>query len=132
MRGGVREARLRRWHMAAKDEVGRYGEDVAARSLMAQGWEVLVRNWRCADGELDIIAVDGACLVAVEVKTRRSAAYGSPQEAVTWRKLHRIRRLTAAWLASQERAFPAVRVDVLAVTVARAGAAQIEHLRGVE
>jgi putative endonuclease len=118
--------------MAAKDEVGRYGEDVATRSLAEQGWEVLARNWRCPDGELDILAVDGDALVAVEVKTRRSSRYGSPQEAVTWRKLHRIRRLTAAWLASQDRRFSAVRVDVIAVTVARAGAASIEHLRGVE
>ncbi|WP_061964386.1 YraN family protein [Demequina aurantiaca] len=118
--------------MAAKDEVGRYGEDVVARVLTEQGWEVLARNWRCPDGELDIIAVDGGDLVAVEVKTRRGSAFGSPQEAVTWRKLHRIRRLIAAWLASQDRSFPGVRVDVVAVTVARAGAATVEHLRGVE
>lgn len=118
--------------MAAKDEVGRYGEDVAARILTEQGWEVLARNWRCPDGELDIVALDGEELVAVEVKTRRNAAYGSPQEAVTRRKLNRVRRLTAAWLGAQDRVFAAVRVDVVAVTVARAGAAQIEHLRGVE
>lgn len=118
--------------MAAKDEVGRYGEDVAARDLAEQGWEVLARNWRCSDGELDIIAVEGDTLVAVEVKTRRTATYGSPQEAVTWRKLTRIRRLIAAWLAAQDRRFAAVRVDVVAVTVAGAGAASIEHLRGIE
>jgi len=118
--------------MAAKDEVGRYGEDVAARGLTEQGWEVLERNWRTTGGELDIIAVDHGTLVAVEVKTRRSSAYGSPQEAVTWRKLTRIRRLTAEWLAAQRRTFPAVRVDVIAVTVAHAGAASVEHLRGVE
>ncbi|WP_430867108.1 YraN family protein [Demequina aurantiaca] len=118
--------------MAAKDEVGRYGEDLAARSLSEQGWEVLARNWRCAQGELDIVAVDGEYLVAVEVKTRRSAAFGSPQEAVTPRKLQRIRRLVSAWLASQDRSFPAVRVDVVAVTLPHAGAACVEHLRGVE
>lgn len=118
--------------MAAKDEVGRYGEDVVARQLAEQGWEVLARNWRCADGELDIIAVERGTLVAVEVKTRRSTAYGSPQEAVTWHKLNRIRRLVATWLSSQERRFAAVRVDVAAVTVAGAGAASVEHLRGVE
>lgn len=118
--------------MAAKDEVGRYGEDVAARMLADQGWEVLARNWRCKGGELDIVAVDDGDLVAVEVKTRRSAAYGSPQEAVTRRKLQRIRRLIAEWLAGQERAFPGVRVDVMAVTLVPAGAARVEHLRAVE
>ena len=117
--------------MAAKDRVGKYGEDVAARHLSEAGWEVLARNWRCASGELDIVAVDGDELVAVEVKTRRSATYGSPQEAVTHSKLARLRRLAAAWLEQQPRHFRGVRVDVIAVTVARAGAAQIEHLRAV-
>ena len=117
--------------MAAKDEVGRHGEQVVARRLEEDGWEVLARNWRCEQGELDIVAVDGDCLVSVEVKTRRTAAFGSPQEAVTAAKLARLRRLTAAWLAAQERRFGAVRIDVCAVTLPRSGAAVVEHLRGV-
>ena len=56
--------------MAAKDEVGRHGENVVARLLEDRGWQILDRNWRCEHGELDIVAVDGADLVAVEVKTR--------------------------------------------------------------
>jgi len=118
--------------MAAKDEVGRHGETVVARRLETDGWEVLARNWRCEHGELDIVAVDGDCLVAVEVKTRRTSTYGSPQEAVTSAKLARLRRLTGAWLASQDRRFTSVRIDVCAVTLPRSGAALIEHLRGVE
>ncbi|PKQ25101.1 MAG: YraN family protein [Actinobacteria bacterium HGW-Actinobacteria-4] len=118
--------------MAVKDQVGRYGEDVAARYVRESGWDVLARNWRCADGELDIVALDGGELVAIEVKTRRTGTFGSPAEAVTRRKLRRLRRLVAAWLGSQQQSFAGVRVDVIAVTVAKAGAAQIEHLRGVE
>ena len=117
--------------MAAKDEVGRHGERVVARLLESLGWEVLERNWRCEHGELDIVAVDGECLVAVEVKTRRTATYGSPQEAVTGAKLSRLRRLTGAWLAAQDRRFEAIRIDVCAVTLPRSGAAVVEHLRGV-
>ena len=117
--------------MAAKDEVGRHGERVVARLLESQGWEVLARNWRCEHGELDIVAVDGDCLVAVEAKTRRTDAYGSPQEAVTAPKLARLRRLTGAWLAAQERRFTAIRIDVCAVTLPRSGSAVVEHLRGV-
>lgn len=117
--------------MAAKDEVGRHGEAVAARLLEDAGWRILDRNWRCEHGELDIVAVDGADLVAVEVKTRRSAAYGSPQEAVTGEKLRRLRRLVGAWLAAQSGSFAGVRIDVIAVTLPRAGAARVEHLRGV-
>lgn len=117
--------------MRAKDAVGRYGEDVAARFVAAQGWTVLARNWRCADGELDIVALDGDELVAVEVKTRRSTAYGHPAEAVTYRKLARLRRLTARWLSEHDVRARSVRVDVVAVVVPRAGAAQVEHLVGV-
>lgn len=117
--------------MAAKDEVGRFGEDVAERYVREQGWEVLARNWRCPHGELDLVAVDGDELTAVEVKTRRSHAYGAPEEAVTAEKLARLRRLTGAWLASQGRSFAGVRIDVIAVTIPRAGAATVEHLRGV-
>lgn len=117
--------------MAAKDEVGRHGENVVARLLEDGGWQILDRNWRCEHGELDIVAVDGADLVAVEVKTRRSTAFGSPQEAVTGQKLRRLRRLAAAWLAAHERSFAGVRIDVVAVTLPRSGAAVVEHLRGV-
>lgn len=117
--------------MAAKDEVGRYGEDVAARALADLGWELLARNWRCAFGEIDIVAADGDEAVVVEVKTRRGAAFGSPAEAVTRAKVSRLKHLAAAWLATQERRFEGVRIDVVAVEVARAGAAYVEHLRGV-
>jgi len=117
--------------MQAKDAVGRYGEDVATAHVLAQGWVVLDRNWRGVGGELDLVALDGTELVAVEVKTRRSVAYGHPAEAVTRRKLARVRRLTAQWLASHEVRPASVRVDVIAVRVTGHGAAEVEHLVGV-
>ena len=117
--------------MRAKDAVGRYGEDVAAAFVARAGWTVLARNWRCAEGELDLVALDGDELVAVEVKTRRTSTYGSPAEAVTHRKLARVRRLTARWLREHDVAARSVRVDVIAVVVPRQGAAQVEHLTGV-
>ena len=117
--------------MRAKDAVGRYGEDVAAAHVRDAGWQVLDRNWRCADGELDLVGLDGDELVAVEVKTRRSTAYGTPAEAVTARKLARVRRLTALWLAAHDVHPASVRVDVIAVLVPRQGRATVEHLVGV-
>ena len=117
--------------MRAKDAVGRYGEDVAAAFVARAGWTVLDRNWRCAEGELDLVALDGDEVVAVEVKTRRSATYGHPAEAVTPRKLARVRRLTARWLREHDVRARSVRVDVIAVLVQRQGAAQVEHLVGV-
>lgn len=121
--------------MRAKDAVGRYGEKVAARHLQERGWRVLDRNWRGSGGELDLVALDGDVLVAIEVKTRSGQGFGHPAEAVTAAKLRRLRRLTGEWLEQHGRAaggsFREVRVDVVAVTLARAGAPRVEHLEGV-
>jgi putative endonuclease len=117
--------------MKAKDALGRYGEDLAVRHLQTLGLEVLERNWRCRWGELDIIAVDGDCLVVCEVKTRRSVAAGGPLEAVTPAKLGRLRRLTAAWLHDQDQHFAQIRIDVIGVLRPPRGRAVIEHLKWV-
>lgn len=117
--------------MAAKDTVGRYGEDVAARHLSEEGYVVLQRNWRCELGEIDIVARDGDCLVVCEVKTRRSLACGHPAEAVTARKAARLRRLAARWLSESGLHPPEVRIDVVAVVRPSRGPAQVEHLRAV-
>ncbi|MFI2104804.1 YraN family protein [Isoptericola sp. NPDC019693] len=118
--------------MRAKDAVGRYGERVAARHVETHGLEVLERNWRGAGGELDLVARDGDVLVAIEVKTRRGTGFGHPAEAVTPAKLSRIRRLTGQWIAEhRDVRCREIRVDVVAVVLPRAGAAQVEHLVGV-
>ena len=117
--------------MAVKDAVGRFGEDLAERRVLGYGWEVLARNWRCRLGELDLVAVDGDDAVFVEVKTRRSDAFGGAVAAVTPAKVRRLRLLAGAWLASQDRAFAAARIDVVAVTLPRSGPPQVEHLRDV-
>lgn len=117
--------------MRAKDALGRYGEDVAARHLAAAGLVILERNWRCAAGELDIVARDGDVLVVCEVKTRSGAGYGSPLEAVTPVKAERLRGLALRWLAEHPVGADSVRFDVVAVVRAVRGAATVEHLRGV-
>ena len=117
--------------MATKDTVGRWGEDVAARHLVASGLVILDRNWRCSTGEIDIIARDGRTLVFCEVKTRRSEAYGTPFEAVTVDKARRQRRLAAAWLEFAGLSVPEIRFDVVGVLCPRRGGPQVEHRRGV-
>ena len=67
--------------------LGDYGERLACRYLLGQGLTILDRNWRCARGEIDIVALDGRCVVVCEVKTRTSEAFGAPFEAVTWTQL---------------------------------------------
>lgn len=114
-----------------RQALGRYGEDVAARFLIAAGLVVLERNWRCPDGELDIIAREGDVLVACEVKTRRGEGFGSPLEAVTARKAARLRRLVGRWLAEHPVRPAEVRIDVVGVLRPPRGAARVEHVRGV-
>ena len=117
--------------MRATDAVGDYGERVAQRFLLDQGMRVLGRRWRCRYGEIDIVAVDGDCLVVCEVKTRRSVLAGTPLDAVTPKKLARLRRLGAAWLAEHGGGYPQVRIDVVGVLVPRRGGPRVEHVRGL-
>jgi len=115
--------------MAAKDGVGRYGEDVAARHLEDAGLQILARNWRCPDGEIDIVARDRGALVICEVKTRSSDRFGLPAEAVSRRKMDRLRRLAYCWLQEHPARGAEVRFDVISVMHPPAGAAVVEHLR---
>ena len=119
--------------MGANNAVGVYGERVAARMLTDHGLEVLDRNWRCAAGEIDLVALDRAAdeIVFVEVKTRRGATYGHPAEAVTRIKLARLRRLAGQWLAEHDVHAGGVRLDVVAILARCPGPALVEHLRGV-
>ncbi len=121
--------------MRVKDVVGRYGEQLAVDHLQAVGLEVLARNWRCREGELDVVARDGDQLVFVEVKTRSSLAFGAPAEAVDRAKAARIRQLALRWIAA-ERArgaaafWSAVRFDVVSVLRSRSGPPQVTHVSG--
>jgi putative endonuclease len=114
----------------AKDAIGRYGEDVAARHLLEAGFDVLARNWRCSAGEIDIVARDGDVVVICEVKTRSSLAYGSPAEAVTADKAARLRALALWWLREHPAGGSPVRFDVVSVLRSSRGAASVQHLRG--
>jgi putative endonuclease len=75
------------------------GEDAAAAWYEAHGYQAVARNWRCREGELDLIVRQGRMFVFCEVKARTSDAFGVPAEAVTKTKQARIRRLAARWLA---------------------------------
>jgi putative endonuclease len=111
--------------------LGVYGERSACRYLVSQGLTILDRNWRCARGEIDIVAVDGRCLVVCEVKTRTSEAFGAPFEAVTWTKRRRLRRLAGLWRDDHPEAVPGggLRIDVISILRPPHGRAQLEHLK---
>ncbi|MGW6917687.1 YraN family protein [Kitasatospora sp. NPDC054939] len=139
--------------------LGRYGEQVAARRLAEDGLRILDRNWRCADGELDIVALDGDTLAVCEVKTRSERGFQQPSEAIDKTKAERLHRLAERWMAERwghhfarlaagvAEADPAdidadsawsppvppggVRIDLVAVINRTRGAASVDHLRGV-
>ncbi len=114
----------------AKDAVGRYGEQVAVDYLLDQGMRLLDRNWRCSAGEIDAVLTDGDTVVFAEVKTRRGDAFGTPADAVGYAKRSRLRTLALIWLAQSAVHPPDVRFDLVSVRPQRAGAANVEHLRG--
>ncbi|MBW0105899.1 YraN family protein [Pseudonocardia sp. KRD291] len=115
--------------MAAKDDLGRRGEDTAAEYLRdAHGMVVLSRNWRCREGELDIVATDPEYrLVVCEVKTRSGVGFGEPAEAVTERKARRIRRLARAWMAVHHVGWVEIRFDIVAVLMPPGRETTIAH-----
>jgi putative endonuclease len=115
----------------AKDALGRQGEQLATEHLQRAGFRILDRNWRCAEGEIDIVAVDRRVLVACEVKTRSGTGYGTPLEAVDWRKRRRLRRLAVNWVMAHGVLFDEVRVDVVTVLKTGSGDFTIEHIPGV-
>jgi len=111
--------------------LGAYGEQVAARHLAELGLVVLDRNWRCDEGELDLVLRDGDVLVVCEVKTRTSVEHGSPHEAVTEAKLARLVRLAVRWIDAHDVRPEEIRIDLVAVLRPHRGPALVEHVRGL-
>ncbi|WP_370894938.1 YraN family protein [Janibacter sp. GXQ6167] len=113
--------------------LGATGEEIAWRYLAARGLQLIARNWRCAPiGEIDLVLRDGADLVICEVKTRRGTAFGAPIEAVTPRKLARLRRLAGAWLREHPGGgWSGIRLDVVGVLAHPDGTYAIDHRAGV-
>jgi len=114
-----------------KDELGRRGEEIAAAHLRAKGFELLDRNWRVREGELDIVAREGAALVVVEVKTRSSARFGMPIEAITRAKAQRLRRLAYAWAREHDQRAQHLRIDAVGIIAPDGVPVQVRHFRAV-
>jgi putative endonuclease len=119
--------------MLTRAEIGALGERLAAEHLTKLGLRIVVRNWRCRYGELDVVAVDPVAdtVVFVEVKTRSGDGYGGLAQAVTAQKARRLRRLAAIWLAAQDQRWAAVRIDVIGVRIGRRRTPELTHLQGV-
>jgi putative endonuclease len=107
---------------------GQHGEQLAVDYLEHQGWRIQQRNFRCRQGEIDIVAWDGATLVFIEVKTKSHAAFGAPQAMVGRRKQHTIAHVAMTYIQRHRIRDVAVRFDVVAITVPAGGAAEVTHI----
>lgn len=116
---------------ATRKALGRYGETLAARHLVEQGMVLLDRNWRCDEGELDLVLRDGDVLVACEVKTRSSVECGTPHEAIDDAKLARLRQLAMRWCEAHDVHPLDLRVDLVAILRPRRGPSTLDHVRGI-
>jgi len=112
------------------DVLGRYGEELAVQHLVATGMVVLDRNWRCREGELDVVALEpDGTVVFVEVKTRSGRGFGEPAEAVGRAKARRLRALACRWLLAHPSGGRPLRFDVVAVVRQPGAAPHVQHLR---
>lgn len=111
--------------------LGAWGEDLAVAHLEGAGYTVLARNWRCREGELDIVALGDGALVFVEVKARSSVAFGFPAEAVSPVKARRIRGLAARWLTEcRPVGSHDLRFDVVSIVHRHDAPPELLHLQG--
>ncbi len=111
--------------------LGRVGEEVVARYLDRKGLHVLDRNWRCAEGEIDIVALSDATIVVVEVKTRIGLGHGHPLEAIDDVKLRRLQHLARAWRDTHPIQANGIRIDAAAVIVDPTGKITLDYRKAV-
>jgi len=113
--------------MDPRSAFGTSGEDLAARLYERDGYQILERNFRCPQGEIDLVARHGDTIVFCEVKTRRTDYFGDPAEAVTPVKQARLRRLAMVWLSSNRARAGRIRFDVVSI-VQDGGGSRVKRL----
>lgn len=106
----------------ARRALGMLGESLAVRHLQDLGYVVLARNYRCRDGEVDIVARDGERLAFVEVRARRGHSFGTPEESVTLRKQERLASVARSYLQANGFADVDWGIDVVALEFSQGGA----------
>jgi len=108
--------------------VGSHGEELAAAFLQRSGLQIIARNFRCKGGEVDIVAKDGDTFIFIEVKTRKTLAYGPPQLAVTPFKQRQISKAALTWLSRNRFHDHPARFDVIAIVLEDRYQHRIEHI----
>ncbi len=98
-------------------DLGKLGEELAFKKVKRLGYKCIARNYRCALGEIDLIAKDGDCLVFIEIKTRRGRSLGSIKEAIDKRKKRQLSKVALAYLKSNNSCDVKSRFDVVAISL---------------
>ncbi len=117
--------------MAHKDDLGMWGEEVAADFLVTEGYGIIDRRWRCARGEIDLIVEREGHLAFVEVKTRRTLKFGHPLEAITPAKFSRLRILAGEWCQSVSRTGGLIRIDAIGIVGDGVSVHSLDHRVGI-
>lgn len=113
--------------MAAHNELGKWGEQKAADYLEGKGYHIVERDWRLNRRDLDIIAVDGATMVFVEVKTRRNNVFMEPEQSVDYRKRRSLVIIANAFVKLNHVSMP-LRFDIVTVTGTTDDCCEINHI----
>ena len=113
--------------MAAHNELGRWGEDLAAAILEEKGYAIIERDWKSGHHDLDIVAKDGSTLVIVEVKTRRNRLYGNPEEAIDYKKRRSLLSAINHYTKSH-RIYSNVRFDIISIVGNIGEKSEIDHI----
>ena len=117
--------------MAAHNELGRWGEDLAVAYLQGKGYAILERDWKSGRRDIDIIAVDeGGTVVFVEVKTRRSRVFGEPEEAINYRKLQSLQQAINHYIKFRH-ITSEVRFDIISIVGTIGTDPEINHVKDV-
>ena len=116
--------------MYYKTELGKMGENIAVQYLISKEYKIIERNFRCRQGEIDIVAIDENELVFIEVKTRTSKQYGNPSEAVDYTKMNHILRVAEYYIYIKKIKNTYMRIDVIEVMISRKGNV-VRHLKQV-
>ncbi len=113
--------------MAEHNDIGRWGEDIAADYLQRKGYQIIERDWKSGHRDLDIIAIDGDMVVFVEVKTRSNRLFTDPVEAIGYQKIRNLQQ-AANHYVKYRRINNDIRFDIISVVGTPGTEPEIDHI----
>ena len=117
--------------MAAHNELGKWGEDLAVAYLQGKGYTIIERDWKSGRRDIDIIAKDETeAIVFVEVKTRRNRVFGEPEEAIDYKKMQNLQQAINHYI-KYRRINTEVRFDIISIVGTTDAEPEINHIKDV-